>query len=318
MFSDPSTPLASADMALADTTPAAKPARRELTGKLNAGKPNTGQANVNRAKIHSVHLVNGEPADGETANGELANGESANGESANGKLANGESASGEQGHQCPVLKSYLSPWLAPLVYSIGEKLVLPAYFSRIEIIGQENIPTDGPVVLAPTHQARWDPLLVGLLCKRARRYPRFMVTADECLGLQGWFIRRLGGFPVHVRKPSVKSLRHGVDLLKAQEMLVIYPEGNIYRDHIHPLKPGLARIALRAERSDRNLCVKIVPISLEYSEQCPQWRGHVKVRVGEPMSVSHYVTGASKAQSKQLTADLQSELLSLAALNARD
>lgn len=219
-------------------------------------------------------------------------------------------------HRCPAIKSRLSPWLAPLMYGLGEKIVLPAYFSHIEVVGQENIPTRGPVVLAPTHQSRWDPLLVGLLGKRARRYLRFMVTADECMGLQGWFIRRLGGFPVHVRKPSVKSLRHGVQLLHEKEMLVIYPEGNIYRDRINPLKPGLSRIALRAERSHPNLDVKIIPISLEYSDECPKWRGSAKVRVGEAMSVSDYKAGTCKLQSKRLTEDLQTKLMMLAEENA--
>ncbi|NJM97905.1 MAG: 1-acyl-sn-glycerol-3-phosphate acyltransferase [Phormidesmis sp. RL_2_1] len=214
--------------------------------------------------------------------------------------------------KCPAMRSRLSPWLAPLMYALGEKVVLPFYFSKIEVTGQENIPTSGPVVLAPTHQSRWDPLLVGLVGKRAGRYLRFMVTADECMGLQGWFIKRLGGFPVHVRHPSIKSLRHGVQLLQAREMLVIYPEGNIYRDRINPLKPGLARIALRAECTQANLGVKVVPISLEYSEQCPQWRGSVKIRIGTPLTVADYATGASKVQSKRLTADLQAELMALA------
>lgn len=215
-------------------------------------------------------------------------------------------------HRCLATKSRLSPWLAPLIYAIGEKLILPTYFRKIEIIGQENIPREGPVVLAPTHQARWDALLVGLMGKRAGRYLRFMVTADECLGIQGWFIRRLGGFPVHVRKPSVKTLRHGVQLLKDKEMLVIYPEGDIYKDGIHSLKPGLARIALRAECSKPNLNVKIVPISLEYSERDPKWRSSVKARIGKPMSVARYKTGSIKVKSRQLTADLQSKLHDLA------
>ena len=231
--------------------------------------------------------------------------------------AGSDGADSAEGHRCPVLKSYLSPWLAPLVYGLGERVVLPAYFRHIRVEGQANIPVDGPVILAPTHQARWDPLLVGLLCKRAGRYPRFMVTADECLGVQGWFIRRLGGFPVHVRKPSVKSLRHGVDLLMDREMLVIYPEGDIYRDRIHPLKPGLARIALRAARSKRNLDVKIVPISIEYSQPCPKWRDSAKVVVGKPMLVADYLNGERKAQSKQLTSDLQDNLMALATLNAQ-
>lgn len=215
-------------------------------------------------------------------------------------------------HLCPSVQSRLSPWLAPIMYTLGEKVILPAYFSQIEITGQENIPQDGPVVLAPSHQSRWDPLLVGLIGKRAGRYLRFMVTADECLGIQGWFIRRLGGFPVHVRKPSVQTLRHGVQLLQAGEMMVIYPEGNIYRDRIHPLKPGLARIALRAERSRPHLDVKIVPISLKYSELCPRWRGTVTVRIGKPISVAQYKAGEGKLRSKQLTADLQTALMALA------
>ncbi|MEL7050671.1 MAG: lysophospholipid acyltransferase family protein [Cyanobacteria bacterium J06588_5] len=214
-------------------------------------------------------------------------------------------------HLCPATSSRLSPWLAPIMYGIGEKIILPAYFSKIQIIGAQNIPTEGPVVLAPTHQSRWDSLLVGLLGKNAGRYLRFMVTADECLGIQGWFIRRLGGFPVHVRRPSIKTLRHGVQLLQEQEMMVIYPEGDIYQDGIHPLKPGLARIALRAERSHPNLGVKIVPINLAYSELCPKWRGTVTARVGQPIEVADYETGDRKTQSKQLTADLQAALHTL-------
>ena len=218
-------------------------------------------------------------------------------------------------HVCPAVESRLSPWLAPVMYWIGEKIVLPAYFSNIEITGQENIPATGPVILAPTHQARWDSLLVGQLGKNAGRYLRFMVTADECLGIQGWFIRRLGGFPVHVRRPSVKSLRHGVQLLQEKEMMVIYPEGNIYKDKIHALKPGLARIALRAERSRPNLDIKIVPISIEYSEPCPKWRGTARVKIGEPICVAGYKAGEPKVRSKDLTRDLQWALGNLAAQN---
>ena len=139
-----------------------------------------------------------------------------------------------------------------------------------------------------------------------------MVTADAWLGVQGWFIRRLGGFPVHVRKPSVKTLRHGVQLLQDKEMLVIYPEGDIFREGIHTLKPGLSRIALRAEHSRSNLNVKVVPISLVYSEACPKWRGTVSVRIGKPLSVADYKAGDCKKQSKQLTEDLQASLVELA------
>ena len=106
------------------------------------------------------------------------------------------------------------------------------------------------MILAPTHRARWDSLLLPYATGRCvtGRDLRFMVTIDECQGLQGWFVRRLGGFPVNARHPAVKTLRHAVELLQDKQMLVIYPEGNIFRDgKLHPLKPGIARLALNAE-----------------------------------------------------------------------
>jgi len=63
---------------------------------------------------------------------------------------------------------------------------------------------------------------------------RFMVSADEVRGIQGWF--DLGGFPD--KHPAITTLRHE-SLLQQGEMLVIFPEGNIFRDgSLHPLKLG--------------------------------------------------------------------------------
>ncbi|MEM8614582.1 MAG: lysophospholipid acyltransferase family protein, partial [Cyanobacteria bacterium P01_H01_bin.105] len=180
---------------------------------------------------------------------------------------------------------------------------------------QENIPISGPVVFAPTHRSRWDALLVGLVGHETTgRYLRFMVTADECLGLQGWAIRRLGGFPVDVRRPAIATLRHGVQLLQNQQTLVIFPEGNIFREkEVHQLKPGLARLALQAEQSTPNLGVKVLPIYLDYDSPHPSFGSRVEVRIGKPLDVSNYLAPRSaKQQATLLTADLKQSLDTLA------
>lgn len=215
---------------------------------------------------------------------------------------------------CP---SKLSPWLAPLAYKIGEGILLPNFFKAIRITGKENIPTQGPVVFAPTHRSRWDALVVGLVGHQATgRYLRFMVTADECLGVQGWAIKRLGGFPVDVRRPAIATLRHGVKLLQNQQALVIFPEGDIFREKpIQRLKPGLARLALQAEQSRPNLGVKVLPIYLDYDSTHPRFGSQVDVRIGEPLSVSNYVaSGSAKRQATLLTSALKESLESLANL----
>ncbi|MBV9387039.1 MAG: 1-acyl-sn-glycerol-3-phosphate acyltransferase [Chroococcidiopsidaceae cyanobacterium CP_BM_ER_R8_30] len=212
------------------------------------------------------------------------------------------------------LKSHVSPWLAPLLYMLGHRLVFPCYFGRLEISGQENIPVTGPVILAPTHRSRWDALLVPYATGRlvTGRDPRFMVSANETTGIQGWFVRNMGGFPINPARPTVGSLRHGVELLQQGEMLVIFPEGDIYRDgSLHQLKPGLARLALGAESSQPGLGVKVVPISIQYSQPFPQWGCDVNIRIGAPLGVADCHTGSVKEKAQQLTSNLEVALKQL-------
>lgn len=199
--------------------------------------------------------------------------------------------------------SHCSPWLTPLVYFLGRLFLMPAYFRQIRFRGQENIPLTGPVILAPTHRARWDSLVLPLAAGRpvTGRDLRYMVTADEVTGIQGWFIRRLGGFAINVRSPSISSLRHGIDLLRRGEMLVIYPEGGIFRDNeIHRLKPGLTRLAVQAQGASQQLGLKILPISIRYESPYPKWRGTVDVAIGKPLDVGAYLAGH---QADTLTTD---------------
>lgn len=217
-------------------------------------------------------------------------------------------------HFSPI--SRCSPWLTPLVYALGRYLVLPAYFGRITVLGRHHIPPQGPVILAPTHRSRWDPILLSLAAGRwaTGRDLHFMVTANEVRGIQGWFIRRLGGFSINTERPSVASLRHGVDLIQQGAMFVIFPEGNIFRDGaIAPLKPGLARLALQAEAATPGTGVKVVPVSLHYSDPHVGWRTQVTIKIGPPLAVERYLpentaSDRLKASARDLTGDLTTAL----------
>jgi 1-acyl-sn-glycerol-3-phosphate acyltransferase len=210
--------------------------------------------------------------------------------------------------------SRVSPWLVPLVYAVGQYLVLPLYFRRVEVLGQEWLPKSGPIILAPTHRSRWDALMLPFATgiKVTGRNLRFMVSMNEVKGIQGCFIRRLGGFPIDTLKPGIASLRHSIELLQQGEMIVIFPEGNIFRDRsVQPLKAGFARLALQADAAgieDSKLGVQVVPVSLTYSDRLVPWRSRVQIRIGKPLEVHHYCTGKSKQDAKVLTEDLRNSL----------
>ena len=220
----------------------------------------------------------------------------------------------EQSAEKPVATpapSRLSPWLLSLAYPIGRYGLMPLYFKQIEVVGRENLPLSGPVILAPTHRSRWDAFMAPYAAGRdiTGRNLRFMVSADEMEGLQGWFIRRMGGFPINTKHPAIASLRHGVDLLRQGEMLVIFPEGNIFRElAVQPLKPGLARLSVQAELSQAGLGVQVVPICTTYSHPTVPWRSSVKIQIGTPLRVADYLSGSCKTNAQRLTTDLQSAM----------
>lgn len=212
-----------------------------------------------------------------------------------------------------IAPSKISPWLAHSVYFLGRYALLPFYFNRIEVNGRENIPLDGPVILAPTHRSRWDALILAYAAGKLAtgRDLRFMVSSTEMnRKVQGWFIRRLGGFAVNPKRPSSDSLYHSIDLLCLGEMLTIFPEGNIYHQRfVESLKRGLATIALQAQAKVPAKTVTIVPISIHYSQLYPRLGCDVRVDIGKAIAVSRYGTRKStKKVSQQLTADLEDAL----------
>jgi len=218
------------------------------------------------------------------------------------------------------INSRFSPWLVPLAYFLC-RLILPLFFKHIEIIGQKNLPLEGSVVLAPTHRSRWDGILIAFAAGRlvTGRDMHFMVTQDESEGFQGWILKRLGGFPINPKHPSVASLRHGIKVLQNQQMMVVFPEGNIFRGReINPLKPGLIRLALQAESNQPNLGVKVVPITLTYSHVIPRWGCEVTIRIGEPIEVAHYNQVSAKQNAKQLAGDLTTALEGLSAIEGNE
>ncbi len=181
----------------------------------------------------------------------------------------------------------VDPFWSRLAMVATQDIALNNFFRRRIVIGKENLPFGGSVVLAPTHRARWDALMLTMAAGRriSNRDCRYMVTRSEMRGLQGWFLNRLGCFPIDQGRPSLTSLRFAVDLLIAKQQLVVFPEGKINRfGEPIKLKKGLIRLAQLA--SNKGLDIKIVPVGLAYSEVIPKLCGSAAICFSKPLLVS--------------------------------
>lgn len=132
------------------------------------------------------------------------------------------------------------------------------------------------------------------------------------LGLQGLVIRNFGGFPVNTARPGTGALRAAVEILKQGQALVLFPEGNIFRNQkLTEIRPGLARIALQAANLRTQPDVKIVPVAIQYDPAIPRWRATVTIHIGQPLLTETYTWQNHKQAATQLTADLTQALKSL-------
>lgn len=201
----------------------------------------------------------------------------------------------------------ISPWLSPLAMLITQDIALAGYFGSVTVSGREHLPHHGAVLLAPTHRARWDALLLPHAAGRrvSGRDCRFMVTVDEMKGLQGWFLHRLGCFPVDQGRPGMASLRYALDLLAAGEQLVVFPEGRIRReDEPIRLQQGLARLALLA--AAQGVSVPVLPVGLAYSHAHPRPFDRAAVQFGPPLQAHGHGREAARVFSQALAEAMRS------------
>ncbi|MFQ3650118.1 MAG: lysophospholipid acyltransferase family protein [Gemmataceae bacterium] len=107
--------------------------------------------------------------------------------------------------------------------------------------GSRRMPASGPVLLIANHESYFDPLLVGLAVRRQISYlARKSLFRNPAFA---WLIRRLGAVPIDLEGSSREGLQISTDILKQQNPLLIFPEGERSRHgHLQPFKPGMMLI----------------------------------------------------------------------------
>ena len=174
----------------------------------------------------------------------------------------------------------------------GSPILKAAYHPWIR--GKENIPAEGPAILASNHNAVWDSVFLPMMLDRE---VVFMGKADYFTGtgLKGWmtkeFMRAVGTIPVDRTggRASEAALNAGLKRLRDGELFGIYPEGTRSPDgRLYRGKTGVARIALATG-------APVVPVAMIGSnlaqpigKSIPSTRHRVGIVIGEPLDFSRY------------------------------
>ena len=147
---------------------------------------------------------------------------------------------------------------------------------RLNVEGTENIPKDGPLVIASNHLSLLDPPVIGVA---ATRKVHFMAKQELFVPILGDIYKALGAFPVRRGGADRAAIKHGIDILKDNKVLAIFPEGTRSKPGKRgKAEPGALRMATKAMAAIVPCCV----MGTDYRRQGRIWP-KVTVRFGKPI-----------------------------------
>ena len=111
-----------------------------------------------------------------------------------------------------------------------------------KVVGKENIPKNGRVVLAGNHTNYLDSLM---LISIVPRQVHFLAKDSLFKGFVGFFLRGVGGIPVNRKIHDKDALISAKKTLEMDLCIGIFPEGTINRtdDIIMPFKIGAVKMS---------------------------------------------------------------------------
>lgn len=177
-------------------------------------------------------------------------------------------------------------------------------FYDFHIEGEENIPQDKPVVLASNHRSYADPVILTMPMKLPVSY----MAKEELFKnkLFGWFIRKLGAFPVTRGAGDMSVIDDSINILNSGRNLVIFPEGTRSKDgKVGKGKTGVAMIAAKSGAD-------VVPCGIIFEGEKLHFRSKLTLKFGKPIKAEEIaVEGTSARELKDVKKRIMSAITEL-------
>jgi len=160
-------------------------------------------------------------------------------------------------------------------------LILRGYW-RVQVHGTEHVPTTGPVILAANHIAMLDgPVVVAL----TRRLTFAMGKNELFVGFGGRILVLIGQIALNRKELDLKAIRRAVQVLRADRVVAVFPEGVRTGGEVAWAKGGAAYLAMVSG-------APVVPVAIlgtrepgQTRSQVPRRRSPIHLVYGEPITV---------------------------------
>ena len=183
---------------------------------------------------------------------------------------------------------------------------------RVRVTGQDNIPTEGAVIVASNHVSFVDPLILGGMIRRPVRFVMYHKIYD--IPLLKFIFKTGKAIPIAGRAEAPEILEQAYlrmrEVLQEGDVLGIFPEGGITRDgEIQAFKRGV-------EKMVQEVPAPVVPIALcnlwgsMFSRRDPVFKrrphklwAKIEMRVGAPIPAEEVTAERLQREVEALRGD---------------
>ena len=163
------------------------------------------------------------------------------------------------------------------------------------IVGKENVPDDGAIILAPNHT---NALMDALVTLNIDHKPKVFVARADIFRNRKLarilhflkmmpIMRQRDGF--NAVKKNQEIISKSVEVLKDKIPFCIFPEGtHLAKYSSLPLSKGIFRIALQTHEQMQQFPLYIVPVGLRYGNLF-RFRSTVRIQFGKPINVGKFL-----------------------------
>lgn len=151
-------------------------------------------------------------------------------------------------------------------------------FFKYEVIGIENVPLDGNVIIAANHKSNLDPIFVAssMTTREVAAIAKKELFDHKVLG---FILKKLNTIPIDRENTGIATVKQILRAIKDGYVLGLFPEGTrVKGKEFGQAKAGLSLFASKGKAN-------VVPISVISSYKL---FSRVKIYIGEPIDMSQY------------------------------
>ena len=152
-------------------------------------------------------------------------------------------------------------------------------FFKFEVIGTENIPSEGNLIIAANRKSNLDPIFVASAVNKKRKMTA--IAKEELFKnkILAKILNKVEIIPINRQNPGLGTIKRILKYIKNDYALVMFPEGTRSKtDDFNNAKAGLSLFATKAK-------AEIVPCTIYSSYKLFK---PAKIYFGKPISLEEY------------------------------